>query len=131
MRWSVLPSAGLVLVGLFIAVNRVGEYLEYALNPPVTRLGFFAEMLTLGFLLVAGGLVAIGVIGYRRNWVAFPSAILVGTLVTLYTFGIRLYTHAPAERNVLHIWLLYTLPPTIATYAILRLLRNSSFDVFD
>lgn len=125
MEKSQLPATGLVLAGVYIALDRIIVYIGHIMNPPQTELGYLAELVTGGFLVVAGGLVLLGIYAHRQNQVAIPSAVLVGTVITLLTFELRLYTRLPRNQSDFLIWLLVTIPPTVGTWAILRSSNNS------
>lgn len=60
MRRSLLPSAGLVLRVVFPTVDRLGDYPEYSRTASGERMGYVPKLLTMGYLMVAAGLVAPG-----------------------------------------------------------------------
>jgi len=124
MKKEQIPAVSLVIAGIYIALNRIVVYIGHVTNPPQTEIGYLPELVTIGFLTIAVVTIVFGVYSYRERWVATPSAILVGTVISLLTFELRLYSQISQNQSDLLMWLLVTIPPTVGTWVILRSLDN-------
>ena len=125
MKKEQIPAVSLAIAGVYIALNRIVVYIGHVTNPPQTEMGYLAELVTAGFLTIAVVTIVFGVYSYRKKWVATPSAILVGTVISLLTFELRLYSQVSQNQSDLLIWFLITIPPTVGTWVILRSLDSS------
>lgn len=115
-----VPSLGLILIGIYLGLSRSVQYVQYLLNPPSHRLGLAAEVVTLGFLLVAGGLIVIGVRGFRYDRPVLRLAVLVGVVIFWGTFVVDLYTISTNTQFVVALGLAVSVVPAVATYFLCR-----------
>jgi len=114
------PSFGLILIGIYLGLSRSVQYVQYLLNPPSHILGIAAEIVTLGFLLVAGGLIVIGLRGFRYNRPVLPLVVLVGVVILWGTFIVDLYAISTNTQFVVALGLSVSIVPAIATYFLCR-----------
>lgn len=115
-----LPGLALILVGLYVALDAIAGYVEFAMDPPSHRLGFLTEFLTLSVLLVAAVLIGVGVWAFRHRHIAEPLAFLVGILALQATFWIDLYSISQNTQFVVALGLAASIVPALATYLLIR-----------
>jgi len=114
------PSLGLILIGIYLGLRRLVQYIQYLLNPPSHRLGLAAEVVTLGFLLVSGGLIVTGVRGFRYDRPVLPLVLLVGVIIFWGTFIVDLYAISTNTQLVVALGLAVSVVPAVATYFLCR-----------